>query len=99
MTLSIDEQELHTRIDLNYDRLANGDYYRIDQIFSPSDYDCTVTKRGARFYMPSCKELSENAGTYTPTATFCTPSFRKTRCLLPKKRKSQPLTGIPSIRF
>lgn len=46
MTLPIDEQELRTRIDLSYDRLANGDYYRIDQIFSPSDYDWYGDKEG-----------------------------------------------------
>jgi len=42
----IDGQELQTRIDLNCQRLATGDYYSIDDIFAPADYDWYADKEG-----------------------------------------------------
>ena len=34
----IDSNELDTRIDLNFRRLSEGDYYHFENIFSPSEY-------------------------------------------------------------
>ena len=37
--LPISEDELKTRIKLNYNRLAEGDYYSIEKVFARKDYD------------------------------------------------------------
>ena len=42
----IDEQELETRIELNFRRLSEGDYYQIDDIFSPMEYTWYGDKEG-----------------------------------------------------
>nr|MBQ4318849.1 hypothetical protein [Clostridia bacterium] len=42
----INEEELNTRIQLNYTRLSTGDYYSIDNIFSPESYDWYGDKEG-----------------------------------------------------
>ena len=34
----IDQVELDKRIELNFHRLSEGDYYRIGEIFSPASY-------------------------------------------------------------
>lgn len=46
MKLYINETELQTRIDLNYNRLHDGDYYKIGEVFSPEDYDWYGDKEG-----------------------------------------------------
>ena len=46
MLLPFDNQELNTRIELNFRRLLDGDYYHIDQVFSPVDYDWYGDKEG-----------------------------------------------------
>lgn len=38
--------ELKERIELNYNRLADGDYYKIGQVFSPDGYDWPGDKEG-----------------------------------------------------
>ncbi len=45
-TVPISEQELQTRVNLNYLRLSTGDYYSIQDIFSPKDYDWWADKEG-----------------------------------------------------
>ena len=40
------EEELQTRIELNFQRLSTGDYYSIGDIFSPMDYDWYADKEG-----------------------------------------------------
>ena len=46
MIISVNENELKTRIDLNYQRLSTGEYYSIGDIFSPKDYDWYGDKEG-----------------------------------------------------
>ncbi len=46
MQIPVDEQELNTRIHLNYLRLSTGSYYSIEDIFSPPDYDWCGDKEG-----------------------------------------------------
>ena len=43
---AIDEKELDTRIELNFKRLAEDDYYKIHNVFSPSDYKWYGDKEG-----------------------------------------------------
>ncbi len=45
MNIKIDK-ELDERIHLNYTRLAEGDYYKIEQIFSPVNYEWPADKEG-----------------------------------------------------
>lgn len=42
----VSEKELQTRIELNYRRLAEGDYYSTENVFSPKDYDWYADKEG-----------------------------------------------------
>jgi hypothetical protein len=42
----IDPIELQTRIELNYQRLSEGDYYQFDKIFSPQSYTWYGDKEG-----------------------------------------------------
>ena len=42
----ISESESKERIRLNYNRLSESDYYKIDELFSPSDYDWPGDKEG-----------------------------------------------------
>ena len=42
----IDSNELDTRIDLNFKRLSEGDYYNFENIFSPSEYTWYGDKEG-----------------------------------------------------
>lgn len=44
--LSISEEELQARIDLNFTRLSTGVYYSIEDIFSPAHYDWWADKEG-----------------------------------------------------
>lgn len=44
--LPINEEELQTRIRLNRDRLATGEYYSIRDVFAPADYDWWADKEG-----------------------------------------------------
>lgn len=46
MKLMLNEQELAERIQLNEERLATGDYYSIEQIFAPKEYDWPGDKEG-----------------------------------------------------
>lgn len=46
MKIYIDKNELQERIDRNYNRLQSGDYYKIDNIFSPADYTWYGDKEG-----------------------------------------------------
>ncbi len=46
MLIPINEEELQTRIELNYQRLSTGDYYSIGDIFPPEDYDWWGDKEG-----------------------------------------------------
>lgn len=46
MRVSINEQELCARIKLNYDRLEGDSYYRIKEVFSPTDYPWYGDKEG-----------------------------------------------------
>lgn len=46
MIIPINETELQDRIALNYRRLSTGDYYSIDEIFAPEDYDWYGDKEG-----------------------------------------------------
>ena len=46
MRLHIDKNELEMRIALNCRRLSEGDYYHIEQVFSPSDYEWYGDKEG-----------------------------------------------------
>lgn len=46
MKKQISKTELEKRINLNYNRLAESDYYKIDQVFSPYDYDWQGDKEG-----------------------------------------------------
>ena len=45
-SIPINETELQTRIALNYRRLSTGDYYSIEDIFSPAHYDWCGDKEG-----------------------------------------------------
>ena len=42
----IDSVELETRIDLNYKRLSEGDYYSFENIFAPAEYSWQGDKEG-----------------------------------------------------
>lgn len=44
--ITVNETELQTRIALNYRRLSTGDYYSIEDIFSPKHYDWCGDKEG-----------------------------------------------------
>ena len=44
--MPIDPEELSTRILLNYRRLAEGDYYSLEKIFSPKEYSWQGDKEG-----------------------------------------------------
>ncbi len=44
--LPLDERELNDRIEKNYRRLAEGDYYSPEQIFSAPEYDWPADKEG-----------------------------------------------------
>ena len=44
--MPIDPNELSTRIALNYRRLAEGDYYSLEKIFSPKEYSWQGDKEG-----------------------------------------------------
>ena len=57
MVLHIDKNELNTRIELNCRRLAEGDYYHIDQVFAPADYDWYGDKEGRALlaFVSHCK--------------------------------------------
>ena len=46
MKKQINEQELNTRIELNYKRLADSPYYQIGEVFAPSQYDWPADKEG-----------------------------------------------------
>ena len=46
ITVSANDTQLQTRIALNYQRLATGDYYSIEDIFSPAHYDWCGDKEG-----------------------------------------------------
>ena len=46
MKKQISKTELEKRINLNYNRLAESDYYKIDQVFSPYNYDWQGDKEG-----------------------------------------------------
>ncbi len=46
MVKLINENELNTRIFLNYKRLSESSYYQIDEIFSPIQYDWPGDKEG-----------------------------------------------------
>ncbi len=46
MRLPIDKKELKDRIQLNYRRLADDEYYRIGGVFSPAEYDWPGDKEG-----------------------------------------------------
>ena len=42
----IDNNELDKRIELNFHRLSEGDYYRIGEVFSPASYSWQGDKEG-----------------------------------------------------
>lgn len=44
--IPVNEQELNMRIALNFNRLSTGDYYSIEDIFSPKHYDWCGDKEG-----------------------------------------------------
>ena len=46
MKKEINKTELKERINLNYKRLAESDYYKIGEVFSPKDYDWQGDKEG-----------------------------------------------------
>lgn len=46
MTKHISENELQTRIKLNYTRLSESSYYQISEVFAPSTYDWPADKEG-----------------------------------------------------
>ena len=46
MIKPLNEKELNTRIALNFSRLADSAYYRIDEVFSPDEYDWPADKEG-----------------------------------------------------
>lgn len=46
MKKEIDITELQQSIRLNYARLDEGEYYRIEEVFSPADYDWQADKEG-----------------------------------------------------
>ena len=46
MIKNIDKTELEKRISLNLKRLSTGDYYKINEVFSPADYDWYGDKEG-----------------------------------------------------
>lgn len=46
MIKHINENELKTRIHLNFKRLAESSYYQIDEIFAPDSYDWPADKEG-----------------------------------------------------
>ena len=46
MKKQIDENELRTRIELNYKRLSESAYYQIGEVFSPVEYDWPADKEG-----------------------------------------------------
>ena len=46
MKKCINENELNTRIALNYTRLAESPYYQIDEVFAPDTYDWPADKEG-----------------------------------------------------
>jgi len=51
--ISIDELELAERIEKNYNRL-NEPYYRIDNVFSPKEYDWQGDKEGRALLAFTC---------------------------------------------
>ena len=46
MIKHLDISELNERISLNFNRLANSDYYQIGRVFSPADYEWYGDKEG-----------------------------------------------------
>lgn len=46
MKIDICPQELSERIALNFKRLSKGDYYQIENVFAPADYDWEGDKEG-----------------------------------------------------
>ncbi|MBQ7322063.1 MAG: hypothetical protein IJW99_08195 [Clostridia bacterium] len=46
MVKHLDISELNERISLNFNRLANSDYYQIGRVFSPADYEWYGDKEG-----------------------------------------------------
>ena len=59
--LPVDRQELEERIRLNYIRLSTGDYYSIEDIFSPKEYDWYADKEGRALLSFMCHyKLSGN---------------------------------------
>ena len=42
----LNEEEINTRIALNFKRLAESSYYQIDEVFSPQEYDWPGDKEG-----------------------------------------------------
>ena len=46
ITTPLDDNELDKRIELNFHRLAEGDYYRIGEVFSPASYSWQGDKEG-----------------------------------------------------
>ena len=46
MIKPISENELNTRISLNYKRLADSPYYQIEEVFAPGNYDWPADKEG-----------------------------------------------------
>ena len=46
MLIPLNRKELHTRIRLNFSRLADDEYYRIGGVFSPMKYDWPGDKEG-----------------------------------------------------
>lgn len=61
MIVPVDKKELQTRIKLNFCRLADGEYYQIDQVFSPPDYDWYGDKEGRALlaFVSHCKISGE----------------------------------------
>ena len=53
-TKPIGNEELKTRIELNFDRLANGDYYSFEKIFSPASYSWYGDKEGRALLAFAC---------------------------------------------
>lgn len=53
-TKPIEKEELKTRIKLNFDRLANGDYYSFEKIFSPASYSWYGDKEGRALLAFAC---------------------------------------------
>ena len=65
-------QELARRIELNFTRLSEGDYYQIENVFAPAEYDWPGDKEGRALL--AFVSLYKATGKRSPAWKRCLPS-------------------------